>query len=320
MGTSAKRLIRYPELNEVADVPADLTEMAADLDDAAYIFLGTLANLGAASAAAGHVKGSPLTFYYATDSKQLFLSVSAAWVEINMGPQVPIGGSIEYAGAADPADTRWLLEDGRVLVRATYPDLFDVIGTTFNVGGEAATDFRIPDARGRVTVGADNMGTAQGAAGRLPNSNRVRGQSGGEEYHLLSAAESGLPAHGHAHTIAISNAGSHSHGGATASADPVHNHGTANAPNSGFEWNELTTNVGSGGTVVNLPYTLGFGDIWTRFTTEAASIAHAHGISADGVHNHGVTGGVTNAAAAAAANAHNNMQPYQVKNRLIRVK
>lgn len=101
--------------------------------------------------------------------------------------------------------------DGSLLVRADNQALFDAIGTAYNTGGEAATHFRIPDYRGRVPVGADNMGS--GAAGRLPNTNRAIGQSHGTEQHALTAAQTPLKSHTHSGVTGIENQSLvHSHG------------------------------------------------------------------------------------------------------------
>lgn len=105
---------------------------------------------------------------------------------------VPIGGLIPYAGDGDPAGGRFLLADGRLLDRATPAGaaIFTVAGHAYNGGVDPGSNrVRIPDKRGRVSVGADNMGTTQGAAGRLPNSVRAKGQGGGEERHALTAGE-----------------------------------------------------------------------------------------------------------------------------------
>jgi microcystin-dependent protein len=45
-------------------------------------------------------------------------------------------------------DNGWLKCVGAVLLRASYPKLFAVIGTTYNTGGELSTQFRLPDWRG----------------------------------------------------------------------------------------------------------------------------------------------------------------------------
>lgn len=112
----------------------------------------------------------------------------------------PIGSVTAYAGPTAP--TGWLLCNGQVVSRTTYAALFSVIGTTYNIGGEAGTDFRIPDLRGRVAAGLDNMGGSD--AGRLDWQN-VLGTVGttstsvdsGEQNHRLTALESGVAAHSH---------------------------------------------------------------------------------------------------------------------------
>jgi microcystin-dependent protein len=108
-------------------------------------------------------------------------------------PVVPIGTLLDYVGAADPADTRFLLADGRELNRTTYASLFSVMSTTYGTGN-GTTTFNIPDCRGRTSVGPDNMGTANGDAARL-TANDARGNSGGEEKHTLTTGE--LPSHTH---------------------------------------------------------------------------------------------------------------------------
>jgi phage-related protein len=57
----------------------------------------------------------------------------------------PIGSMVTFAGSSAPA--RWVLCDGRTVSRATYSDLFAVVGTAYNTGGEAGTAFRLPDLR-----------------------------------------------------------------------------------------------------------------------------------------------------------------------------
>lgn len=93
---------------------------------------------------------------------------------------------MEWAGASDPASGKWVICDGRTLSIQTYPDLYAVLSTTWNTGGEPAGDFRIPDLRSRVTVGA-----GQGAG----LTSRTLASQFGEEAHSLTTAE--LPSHTH---------------------------------------------------------------------------------------------------------------------------
>lgn len=98
---------------------------------------------------------------------------------------LPVGMMIEFGGTTPPAD--WMDCDGAELSRADYAALFSAIGTTHGVGN-GTTTFNIPDARGRTLIGA---GTGTGLTARSV------GDILGEETHLLTGAESGLPAHFH---------------------------------------------------------------------------------------------------------------------------
>jgi microcystin-dependent protein len=109
---------------------------------------------------------------------------------------VPSGAILDFAGSSAPSG--WLMCYGQTVSRSTYADLFTAISTTYNVGGEAGTDFRLPDFRGRVAVGKDDMGGS--AASRMTTAGSgvdgaTLGASGGEQTHTLITSE--LPAHTH---------------------------------------------------------------------------------------------------------------------------
>jgi len=101
----------------------------------------------------------------------------------NLGVCRVIGEIICFAGTTSP-DPKWLFCDGSSLVRADYPDLFAVIGTTY--GAIDGTHFNIPDTRSRVAVGS---GTGTGL------STYTLGGTGGEENHTLTVPET--PSHSH---------------------------------------------------------------------------------------------------------------------------
>lgn len=92
---------------------------------------------------------------------------------------------------------RWLLCDGQSYLRADYPELFGAIDSVF--GSVDATHFNVPDLRGRMELGKDNMGgTASGrvTAASLGGGNaQTLGGVGGEQVHVLTIAE--LAAHDH---------------------------------------------------------------------------------------------------------------------------
>ncbi len=104
-------------------------------------------------------------------------------------PMLFLVGMISDFGAALPDESGWLQCTGDVYESEDYPDLFDTIGTTYNIGGESAGQFRVPDLRGR-TRATLNTGET-----RLPAWADDPGGVGGASNHMLTEAE--LPAHDH---------------------------------------------------------------------------------------------------------------------------
>jgi microcystin-dependent protein len=122
--------------------------------------------------------------------------------KIETAEQLPAGMIVPYCGTAAP--TGWLLSYGQAISRTTYAVLFTAIGTTFGVG-DGSTTFNVPDMRGRVAAGQDDMGGT--------SANRLTGQSGGvngdtfgavggSEVHDLSEDE--IPSHNHNYGTGVS--------------------------------------------------------------------------------------------------------------------
>lgn len=108
---------------------------------------------------------------------------------------IPAGSVMDYAGATAPSG--WLLCAGQAVSRSTYADLFTAISTTYGVG-DGSTTFNLPDLRGRVAVGKDDMnGTAANriTSGGSGITGTTLGAVGGTQTHTLSTAE--MPAHTH---------------------------------------------------------------------------------------------------------------------------
>jgi len=108
---------------------------------------------------------------------------------------MPSGSLMPYAGSSAP--TGYLLCDGAAISRTTYSALFGLVGTTYGSGDDSST-FNIPDLRGRVIAGQDDMGGV--SANRLTGlsggvDGDVLGGTGGAETHTLTTSE--LPAHDH---------------------------------------------------------------------------------------------------------------------------
>ena len=184
-----------------------IADNAAILDNAATYAQGTLAGRGAA--------GTSGRLYRATDVGTTYLDDGSSWRDVNPGTP-PIGAQMPYSGSGDPPGGEWLVADGRLISATSYPAFAAIAGTgapggahPYNGGVDPGGGMvRIPDKRGRVSVGADNMGT-QGAANRIPNSNRARGQNGGVE--RLSHTHS-VTSPDHLHTVGSLYTGDHAHG------------------------------------------------------------------------------------------------------------
>ncbi len=133
-----------------------------------------------------------------TDSGILISDVNTALQET-----VVVAAVLTYAGSGAP--TGYLVADGRTELTAGFPDLFGVIGYTY--GGSGA-NFDMPDLRGRVAAGPDNMGGT--LAGRILDTQALNagGAMGSERVTLTTAM---IPAHSHAGTT--NSAGNHSHTG-----------------------------------------------------------------------------------------------------------
>ncbi len=123
----------------------------------------------------------------------------------------PIGAVIDFAGVSSPPGF-WLLCGGQAVSRTTYSALFAVIGTSYGVG-DGSTTYNLPDCRGVVIAGINNMVT--GDSGRLTstyygNNPDVLGSQGGLQSHTLLTSE--IPSHVHGNTATVNDPG-HFHGG-----------------------------------------------------------------------------------------------------------
>lgn len=170
----------------------------------------------------------------------------------------------------------WMLCDGRLLSRSEYKDLFDVVGTSFNIVGDSDnTKFRLPDLRGRTACG---VGQGNGLT------NRTMGTYVGAETHTLSTTE--IPSH--THTGTVDSNGTHTHG----VTDPGHAHSI---------WTRQDDFNESGGDPPSFADDDGNNILtWNNINSSTTGIS----VNADGAHTHTFT-----TASTGGGSAHNIMQP-----------
>jgi microcystin-dependent protein len=137
-----------------------------------------------------------LFVYYADVDGGQWIQTSGVAVEPKTD-NLPAGSVIMWAASAAP--TNWLLCDGSVVSRATYPSLFASIGTTYNTSGETIEQFRLPNLKGRVVVGLDSSQTEFDTLG----------ETGGAKTHTLTSSE--MPSHTHTYSGTTTTDGSHTH-------------------------------------------------------------------------------------------------------------
>lgn len=161
------------------------------------------------------------------------------------GLAVPSGSIMPYAGQNAPAN--WLLCYGQSVSRTTYADLFAAIGTTY--GADDSVTFKLPDLRGRVIAGQDDMGGTSANRLTSPLNGDTLGGVGGAETHTLTTSE--LPAHSHTGNVALRT----NWESGTSSKSPV---GTGNAryDGSGSFPDFTTDNSGGGGAHANVQPTI----------------------------------------------------------------
>lgn len=187
--------------------------------------------------------------------------------------------------------------DGSVYNSSAYPALYAVTGTKYNIGGETAGQFRVPDLRGRVIAGADNMGGT--AANRLTAAGSgvtgtTVGAAGGAETQTLTVAQ--MPSHTHANTLT----------------DPGHVHSnTLSDPGHAHNTNSNYYNVSAQGSGTATPYNGG-----GQMVSGGAVIANTTGITINNASK--VTGVTITNASQGSGSPHSSVQPTMVLNYIIK--
>lgn len=144
------------------------------------------------------------------------------------GFALPSGTVLLFAGASTTAPDGFLFCRGQAVSRTTFAALFTSLGTAYGVG-DGTTTFNVPDLRGRLPLGRDNMGGVP--------ANRVTSAVSGVDAATLGAVGGDQRLHGHAHGVT----------------DPGHTHGTTGsfASNNGANTDAMQFGVGLGTGSVN---------------------------------------------------------------------
>ena len=184
--------------------------------------ISSYASDGAFEAAKGSSAASG-DFYYNTTTSKVKVHNGSAWVSFS---NRETGETIDYTGTTAPSG--WILASGLTIgdassgatgrANADTEDLFTLLWNSFanselavstGRGASAAADFAahktiaLPDLRGRVVAGKDNMGGSTASritSGGAPAiDGTTLGKSGGVQDVTLTAAQSGLPSHSHSY-------------------------------------------------------------------------------------------------------------------------
>jgi len=250
---------------------------------------------------------------------------------------IPIGTIQMFPMSTAPTATlnggTWLVCDGGLLIQSNYPDLYELIGSTYDASGtNASTHFNLPDFQARVPVGYNVATIGEGTVG-VRSIREIATTADGTEGHILADAQIPKHAHGitdpgHIHPIDPTTAHSHigDQTGGKTSSDPV----VINDPEHGHTITGIGHDYSSPETDYSVGYDRNEDDPASTLAVPNASTGitiddHSHTLATDASGTSittgltGITTTQTNLAAtrftttdeqATGDASHNNMQPY----------
>lgn len=191
----------------------------------------------------------------------------------------PLGTVVDFAGSTAPDG--WLFCFGQAVSRVDFAGLFAIVGTAYGIG-DGSTTFNLPDLRGRVSAGRDDMGGT--------SANRLTGLSGG-----VNGDDLGGAGGSESHTLTTGQLAVHDHGDVTAAGG--HSHGFLSGGSNASVWRNTASQNAGGTTKTILSLTNDGGDdVWTRTVAN-----HQHATLSAG-----------------SGQAHNNVQPTLILNKIIK--
>jgi len=237
-----------------------------------------------------------------------YYNVSGEWILRGLlgAPGIPLGVALPYFGVTAPASA-FALPFGQAISRTTYVNLFNLVATSYGAG-DGATTFNLPDLRGYLLAGKDDMGGAAASritAGASGIDGTVLGAAGGAQTVALGTAQ--MPSHSHGvsdptHAHGVSDP-SHNHG----VSDPTHAHSvafsTAATTNGSISPFAFVDGVGAGANVTATAAAA------TNISIAAATTGISLGAAATGIAIQAAGGG----------GAHQNMPPTRICNFIMRI-
>ncbi len=145
---------------------------------------------------------------------------------------MPAGMLAPFAGTVAPGG--WLLADGSAVSRDDYVRLFTAIGTTYGIGN-GSTTFNVPDLRGRVAAGKNDMGgvSSDRLGGGVTGFNgNTLGAAGGNQNYTPGGIIGGSQSIAHVHDVAHTHTFQHVHqwGHQESGLKEIHSKSTADSP------------------------------------------------------------------------------------------
>jgi microcystin-dependent protein len=237
-----------------------------------------------------------------------YYNVSGEWIlrGLTGAPGIPLRVALPFFASVAPSSA-FALPFGQAISSTTYVNLFNLIANTYG-NGDGSTTFNLPDLRGYLLGGKDDMGGVAASritAGASGIDGTVLGAAGGAQTVTLITAQ--MPAHGHG-----VNDPTHSHG----VSDPTHSHGVSDPTHAHSV--AFSTAATTNGSISPFGYVDGVGAGGNVTATAAAATGISIGAAATGVSVNAAGTGIS-IQNTGGGGAHQNMPPTRICNFIMRI-